>query len=200
MAHGAKEILGQREIDVVADMGYYSHEELKKCEEAGIGAYVSKPINSKNTAQGLFGKERFVYEPESDCYVCPNQQRLTFRFQSSESKNKKFRYYWTLACLNCPIKAQCTTNKKFRRIKRWEHEAIAERVQKRVLAHSIIMKLRKQIVEHPFGTLKFWNDQRHFLTKGLEKVKGEFSLSTLAYDIKRAINIVGVRALITALG
>lgn len=200
MAHGAKEILGQREIDVVADMGYYSHEELKKCEEAGIAAYVSKPINSKNTAQGLFGKERFVYEPELDCYLCPNQQRLTFRFQSSESKNKKFRYYWTLACLNCPIKAQCTTNKKFRRIKRWEHEAIAERVQKRVLAHSIIMKLRKQIVEHPFGTMKFWNDQRHFLTKGLEKVKGEFSLSTLAYDIKRAINVVGVRALVAALG
>jgi transposase len=200
MAHGAKEILGQSEIDVVADMGYYSHEELKKCEAAGIAAYVSKPINSKNTAQGLFGKEKFVYEPESDCYVCPNQQRLTFRFQSRESKNKKFRYYWTLACLTCPIKAQCTTNKKFRRIKRWEHEAIAERVQQRVLAHSVIMKLRKQIVEHPFGTIKFWNDQRHFLTKGLEKVKAEFSLSTLAYDIKRAINVVGVKALIVALG
>jgi transposase len=200
MAHGAKEILGQSEIDVVADMGYYSHEELKKCEAAGIAADVSKPINSKNTAQGLFGKEKFVYEPESDCYVCPNQQRLTFRFQSRESKNKKFRYYWTLACLTCPIKAQCTTNKKFRRIKRWEHEAIAERVQQRVLAHSVIMKLRKQIVEHPFGTIKFWNDQRHFLTKGLEKVKAEFSLSTLAYDIKRAINVVGVKALIVALG
>lgn len=199
MAQGAKEILGLGEIQVVADMGYYSHEELKKCEEAGIEAYVSKPIVSKNTAQGLFGKEKFVYEPELDCYVCPNRERLTFRFQSHEAKKRKFRYYWTLACLNCPIKARCTTNKKFRRIKRWEHEAIAERVQQRVSTSSMIMKLRKQLVEHPFGTIKFWNDQRHFLMRGLDKVKAEFSLSTLAYNIKRAINVVGVRALIAAL-
>lgn len=199
MAQGAKEILGQDEIEVVADMGYYSHEELKQCEEAGIGAYVSKPIISKNTAQGLYGKEKFVYEPKSDCYICPNRERLTFRFQSRESKKKQFRYYWTLACLNCPIKAQCTSNKKFRRIKRWEHEAIAERVQQRVLARSTIMKLRKQLVEHPFGTIKFWNDQRHFLMRGLEKVKAEFSLSTLAYNIKRAINVIGIKGLLAAL-
>jgi transposase len=199
MADRAKEILGQSEIDVVADMGYYSHEELQKCEAAGIAAYVSKPLNSKNTAHGLFGKEKFVYEPESDCYVCPNQERLTFRFQSREYKNKKFRYYWTLACLSCPIKAQCTTNKQFRRIKRWEHEAIAERVQQRVLANSRVMKLRQQIVEHPFGTIKFWNDQRHFLMKGLAKVRAEFSLSTLAYNLKRVVNIVGVKGLLTAL-
>jgi hypothetical protein len=199
LAQGAKEILDRGEIDVVADMGYYSHEEFKKCAAAGITAYVAKPLNSKNTAHGLFGKEKFVYEPESDCYVCPNRERLTFRFQSRESNNKKFRYYWTLACLSCPIKAQCTTNKKFRRIKRWEHEAIAERVQKRVLANSLVMKLRQQIVEHPFGTIKFWNDQRHFLTRGLEKVKAEFSLSTLAYDLKRAVNVVGVKALLVAL-
>jgi transposase len=199
MAQGAKEILGQHEIDVVADMGYYSHEEFKSCEAAGIKAYVAKPLNSKNTAHGLFGKEKFVYEPQSDCYVCPNQERLTFRFQSRESKNKKFRYYWTVACLSCPIKARCTTNKQFRRIKRWEHEAIAERVQQRVWANPLVMKLRQQIVEHPFGTMKFWNDQRHFLMKGLAKVRAEFSLSTLAYNLKRAVNIVGVKGLLTAL-
>lgn len=61
------------------------------------------------------------------------------------------------------------------------------------------MTLRKQIVEHPFGTIKFWNDQRHFLMKGLEKVRGEFSLSALAYNIKRAINLLGVRQLILAM-
>ena len=199
MTQGAKEILGQREIDVVADMGYYSHEEFQNCEAAGIKVYVAKPLNSKNTAHGLFGKEKFVYEPESDCYVCPNQERLTFRFQSREYKNKRFRYYWTVACLSCPIKARCTTNKKFRRVKRWEHEAIAERVQQRVLANSRVMKLRQQIVEHPFGTIKFWNDQRHFLMKGLAKVRAEFSLSTLAYNLKRAVNIVGVKGLLTAL-
>jgi transposase len=199
MAQGAKEILGRRQIDVVADMGYDSHEEFKNCELAGINVYVAKPLNSKNTAHGLLGKERFIYEPESDSYICPSGERLTFRFQSREKKNKKFRYYWTLACRSCPIKAQCTTNKQFRRIKRWEHEAIAERVQQRVLANSRVMKLRQQIVEHPFGTIKFWNDQRHFLMKGLAKVRAEFSLSTLAYNLKRVVNIVGVKGLLTAL-
>jgi transposase len=200
IADQARQMLGQDQLQVVADMGYYNHQELKKCEEAGIITYVNQPRVSKNTARGLFGKEKFVYEPESDCYVCPNRERLTFRFESREARKKKFRYYWTLACLNCPIKARCTSNKKFRRIKRWEHEGVAERVQQRVSAHSTVMKLRKQLVEHPFGTIKFWNDQRHFLMRGLEKVKAEFSLSTLAYNIKRAINVVGVKALIAALG
>ena len=123
MAQSTKQILGQTELQVVADMGYYNHEELKRCEEAGITAYVSKPNVSKNTARGLFGKDKFVYEPQGDCYRCPAGERLDFRFES-EQDGKKFRYYWTKACPSCPLKAQCTTDPRFHRIKRWEHEAI----------------------------------------------------------------------------
>ena len=61
MAQKAKQMLGQDQLQVVADMGYYNQEELKRCEEAGITTYVTKPIVSKNTARGLFGKEKFVY-------------------------------------------------------------------------------------------------------------------------------------------
>ena len=198
MAQKTKQMLGQDELQVVADMGYYNHEELKRCEEAGITTYVSKPLVSKNTARGLFGKEKFVYEADGDCYRCPAKERLDFRFETQEG-DKKFRYYWTQACPGCALKAQCTTDPRFHRIKRWEHEAVLERIEQRVKANTVILKLRQQLVEHPFGTIKFWNDQRHFLMRGLEKVKAEFSLSTLAYDIKRALNIVGVRGLIAAL-
>jgi transposase len=198
MAQKAQQMLGQNELQVVADMGYYNHEELKRCEEAGITTYVSKPLVSKNTARGLFGKEKFVYEADGDCYRCPAKERLDFRFETQEG-DKKFRYYWTQACPGCALKAQCTTDPRFHRIKRWEHEAVLERIEQRVKANTVILKLRQQLVEHPFGTIKFWNDQRHFLMRGLEKVKAEFSLSTLAYDIKRALNIVGVRGLIAAL-
>ena len=198
MAQKTQQMLGQDELQVVADMGYYNHEELKRCEEAGITTYVSKPLVSKNTARGLFGKEKFVYEADGDCYRCPAKERLDFRFETQQG-DKKFRYYWTKACPGCALKAQCTTDPRFHRIKRWEHEAVLERIEQRVNANTVILKLRKQLVEHPFGTIKFWNDQRHFLMKGLEKVKAEFSLSTLAYDIKRALNIVGVRGLIAAL-
>jgi transposase len=198
MAQKAQQMLGQNELQVVVDMGYYNHEELKQCEEAGITTYVSKPLVSKNKARGLFSKEQFVYEAEGDCYRCPAQERLDFRFETQEG-DQKFRYYWTQACPGCALKPQCTTDPRFHRIKRWEHEGVLERIEQRVKTNSVILKLRKQLVEHPFGTLKFWNDQRHFLMKGLEKVKGEFSLSTLAYDIKRVLNIVGVKGLIAAL-
>jgi transposase len=124
---------------------------------------------------------------------------LDFRFETEE-REQRFRYYWTTACRGCALKSQCTTDPRFHRIQRWQHEAVLERVAQRVKAHPLMVKLRQQLVEHPFGTIKFWNDQRHFLMRGLEKVKAEFSLSTLAYDIKRAINVVGVRALIAALG
>jgi len=198
MTQSTKQALGQIELQVVADMGYYNHEELKQCEEAKVTAYVSKPLVSKNTARGLFGKEEFVYEPDQDGYRCPAGERLDFRFESEEY-GKKFRYYWTKACPRCPLKPKCTTDPRFHRIKRWEHEAILERIEQRVRANPIILKLRQHIVEHPFGTIKFWNDQRHFLMRGLEKVKGEFSLCTLAYNIKRAITVLGVSNLLAAL-
>jgi transposase len=198
MAQKTKQMLGQEELQVVTDMGYYNHEELKRCEDEGITTYVSKPLVSKNTARGLFGKEKFVYEAHGDCYRCPAQELLNFRFETQEG-DKQFRYYWTNACPGCALKAQCTTDPRFHRIKRWEHEGVLERIEQRVKANPVVLKLRKQLVEHPFGTIKFWNDQRHFLMRGLEKVKAEFSLSTLAYDIKRALNIIGVRGLIGAL-
>jgi transposase len=199
IADKTRQMLGQDQLQVVADMGYYNHQELKKCEEAGITTYVNQPRVSKNTARGLFGKEQFVYEADRDCYRCPAQERLDFRFETEE-RGQRFRYYWTTACPGCALKSQCTTDPRFHRIQRWEHEAILERVAQRVKAHPRILKLRQQIVEHPFGTIKFWNDQRHFLLSGLENVKAEFSLSTLAYNIKRAMNVVGVKALIAALG
>ena len=122
---------------------------------------------------------------------------MTYHFDSEEL-GRKIRYYWTPACKTCPIKAQCTRNKALRRITRWEHEDILDRMEHRVKANWELMKKRKQIVEHPFGTIKFWNDQRHFLMRRLEKVKAEFSLSTLAYNIKRAVNLVGVPKLVAA--
>jgi hypothetical protein len=153
---------------------------------------------SKNTARGLFGKEKFVYEADTDCYRCPAKERLDFRFETEE-RDQRFRYYWTTACPGCALKSQCTSDPRFHRIQRWEHEAVLERTEQRVKANPRVLKLRQQLVEHPFGTIKFWNDQRHFLMRGLEKVKAEFSLSTLAYNIKRALNIVGVKGLLAAL-
>lgn len=197
MAQRAKDILGTERLRVVADMGYYHGDEVKACEEAGITPYIPKPNTSANTALGLFGKECFLYEPQADCYRCPAGEQLRYHFETEEL-GRRIRYYWTTACSRCQMKPRCTRNKEYRRITRWVHEDLLERMEQRVKANRELMKQRKQIVEHPFGTIKFWNDQRHFLMRGLTNVRGEFSLSALAYNIKRAITVVGVSGLVAA--
>jgi len=194
----AKEELGVEKIKVVADMGYYNGNEIKACEADGIEPYVAKPLTSANRKLGLYGKEKFKYDSHKDCYICPGGQELTYRFDTHE-KGRHIRYYATSACRSCKIKRKCTRNKTGRRITRWVDEHIMERMQERVEKNRELMKKRKLIVEHPFGTIKHWNDQGYFLTRGLEKVRAEMSLSALAYNIKRAINILGTQRIIEAL-
>jgi hypothetical protein len=194
----AKEALAVEQVKVVADMGYYHGEAIKACEEAGIEPYVAKPLTSANRKLGLYAKEQFTYAPEHDCYRCPAGQALTFRFATVEL-GRQIRYYATPACRACAIKARCTRNKGGRRITRWVHEHLLERMQQRVEANPALMRRRTQIVEHPFGTIKHWHDQGYFLMKGLEKVRAEFSLSTLAYNLRRVMTILGVSHMLRAL-
>ncbi len=164
LAIQAKEALEVEQIKVVADMGDYHGEAIKACEEAGIEPYVAKPLTSANRKLGLYGKEQFTYEPEHDCYRCPAGQELTFRFATVEL-GWHIRYYATTACRTCALKARCTRNKEGRRMTRWVHEHILEKMQQRVAANPALMKRRTQIVEHPFGTIKHWHDQGYFLMR-----------------------------------
>jgi transposase len=198
MALAAKAILDVDNCRVVADMGYSHGQELKTCLDAGLEPYVARPDPSANRKLGLYGKGQFSYDVDNDIYRCPAGETLTFRFDTVE-KGRHIRYYKTSACGRCTLKEKCTRNKEGRCITRWVHEEIIEQTQQRVQAHPEIMKQRKQIVEHPFGTIKHWWDHSHFLMRGLEKVKVEFSLSALAYNITRVINILGVDLLITIL-
>jgi hypothetical protein len=194
----AKEALAAAQLTVVADMGYYHGEESTACEEAGIAPYVAKPLTSANRKLGLYGQEQFTYEPASDCSRCPAGPALTCRFATVEW-GRQMRYYATTACRTCAIKARCTRNKEGRRITRWGHEHILEKMPQRVEANPALMKRRQQIVAQPFGTIKHWHDQGYFLMKGLEKVRAEFSLSTLAYNLRRVVTILGVPHMLRAL-
>jgi len=197
MAETAKATVGAETLTVVADMGYYNGAEVKKCEAQGIAAYVSKPNTSANTKLGLFGKECFRYDAGADVYRCPAGEALAYRFSTVE-EGRSIRYYSTAACRTCALKPQCTRNKESRRITRWEDEAVLERMEQRVRKHPEIMRTRTMIVEHPFGTIKRWMEQSYFLMRGKEKVRAEASLTVLAYNMRRAINILGVQALVRA--
>ena len=199
LAIQAQETLEAKDLSAVADKGYYSGREILMCDSVGITAYVAKPLTSANTARGLFGKERFRYDAIGDVYVCPAQQELTYRFSTNE-KARPIRYYRTSACQSCPIKGQCTRNQANRTITRLAFEEIQEAMAIRVAAHPEIMRARKGIIEHCFGTLKRGWGFDHFLCRGLKKVGVEMSLATLAYNLKRAINILGVPAILATLG
>jgi len=198
MAIRAKDLLGTRQLEAVADMGYYDGQEVKACAQAGIKAYVPKPITSANRSLGLFTKEDFRYDTRRDRYRCPAGQYLTFRFQTREL-DRDVRYYATPACAGCRLRAKCTRNAGGRRITRSVDEVFLEAMERRVRAHPEKFKRRKGMVEHPFGTIKRGMNQGYFLTQGLKNVGTEMSLSVLAYDLLRAINILGVPRMIRAL-
>jgi len=131
-------------------------------------------------------------------YTCPAGEKLIYRMTSTE-KDLTLHRYWSSACNQCKIKPQCTDSKESRRVTRWEHEEVLEELAERLENNPDAMTLRKQTVEHPFGTLKMWMGATHFQMKRLKNVKTEMSLHVLAYNMKRVINIMGMQGLMDAL-
>jgi len=197
-AEPAKEILGVDAISVVADKGYFKIEDIEACENAGILPYVPRPQRGPSVRAGLFRKDEFSYDADSDTYLCPAGQRLHAYSTSLMRGLTKTNYVNKLACDDCAIRTRCT-NGKFRAVSRLENEAVLDRMQARVAKGPDIMERRRETVEHPFGTIKQWMNQGAFLMCGLEKVRAEFSLTALAYNLRRALNIVGFADLMAGL-
>jgi hypothetical protein len=197
IASQAKEVLGADHLDAVADRGYFNSPEILACEQADITVTLPKPMTSGAKADGRFGKQDFVYLPTEDMYRCPAGEMLTYRY-TNEEDGKTLRRYWTTACPRCPLKSQCTTGPE-RRITRWEHEHLLEAVQRRLDANPQAMRVRRETVEHPFGTLKMRMGATHFLMKRLPKVATEMALHVLVYNLTRVMNIVGVKPLLAAI-
>jgi transposase len=197
MAEQARTEIGSEQIEVAADRGYYEGGQIKACEDAGITVMLPKPMTSGAKAAGRFGKQDFVYVAAEDVYRCPAGEKLTYRY-ANEEDGKTLRRYWTTACKTCPLRTKCTTGPE-RRITRWEHEAVLEKVQARLDKNPDAMRVRRSTVEHPFGTLKMRMGATHFLMKTLPKVATEMALCVLGYNFTRVLNIVGVDALTAAI-
>jgi transposase len=194
MAKKARSAMGVDDLTVIADRGYFKSEEILACHEAGITAIVPKTVTSIATADGRFGKADFIFDAEKNEYRCPAGEALIWRFSTIE-KGLKLHCYWSSACQSCALKEQCTPSPQ-RRVKRWEHEDVLDAMQSRLDLAPDSMRIRRQTVEHPFGTLKAWMGATHFLMKTLAHVRTEMSLHVLAYNLKRVINIIGLKALI----
>lgn len=195
MAVAGKEAVGVERVTVVADTGYSNGEHGALCEQAGITAVVPRSATVNPKGKRYFTREAFTYDRQRDSWRCPAGATLTCRKVSQTQRKKE---YWTDACDGCALKAQCTGAAK-RVIVRHFHEDAREAMHRRATGDPLWMKLRRELAEHPFGTLKWLMGRARFLVRGRLKAKAELALGVLGYNLKRVIAILGVPALLRAL-
>jgi transposase len=196
----AQAALAQKTITVIADKGYYSGPDIKDTQDAGMTALVPKGDTSGSEKKGIFNRSLFKYDAEKDVYICPANQELPYRFTSKE-KGLTVKRYWvdTPTCRACELKSQCSNSKQSRRITRWEHQGEIDHLDDLMASMPDSMLIRKQTVEHPFGTIKNWMGATHFLTRQLENVSTEMNLHVLAYNLRRMMSIHGQGKLMAAI-
>jgi transposase len=197
MALKAQEATGCEQVTALADRGYFSGDQVLSCEGTGVMPIVPKTLTSSGTKRGFFTRQDFVYDAEHDHYTCPAGAKLTKVQRRADHTEDFDRYRHLSACFTCPLRPQCTPT-KLRLIKRWENEDVLDKMQTR-LDRMPDAGVRRQTVEHPFGTLKAWMGATHFLTRTVDKVRTEMSLHVLAYNLKRMIRIFGVGPLMAAI-
>ena len=196
----AQVAVGRKNITVLADKGYYSGPDIKDTMDAGMTVLVPKGDTSGSEKKGIFNRSKFHYDAEQDTYICPAGQELSYRLTSHE-KGLAIRKYsaGTGTCRTCQLKPQCSNSKQPRRISRWVHQGSLDQMEDLKQSLPDSMLIRKQTVEHPFGTIKSWMGATHFLTRGFENVRTEMNLHVLAYNLKRMIKIFGAQELIRAM-
>jgi transposase len=192
--------LGRKNITIIADKGYFSRNDIKATQDLGMTANVPQSDTSGAAKKGVFNKSLFKYDKNKDIYICPAGEELPHRRNVTERDLELKVYVNHVACSGCTIRAKCTTSlKEPRKMKRWVHEEVIDAMQLRLGDNPEIPVLRKQTVEHPFGTIKMWMGAQHFLMKRKKNVSIEMSLHVLAYNLKRMMTIMGTTGLMEAI-
>ena len=199
MSLKAKEIFEVEELKSIADKGYYSSNDLVKCEDNHIETYVAKQRRTGNIANPEFQPDKFKYVPEQDIYICPARQEL-YPGRIRKENDVSYRIYKNnRACQQCQLKDECTKSQKGRTIHRNLEQPLLDEVDRRTSNNKELYLQRQQIVEHPFGTVKQIWGFNYFLTRGLKSVQTENKLHFLAYNMRRVINILGVKEMVKRL-
>jgi len=200
MALRAKKLFGNKTFEVLADKGYYQAKDLKKCTENGITVYITKQTYANGTKDPAFYSDQFKYDPTKNVYLCPAGKELHYyRDRKKDGKIIGYEYRNDAACKKCEFKERCTKAKKGRTICRHADQDFLDRIDSQTKRNIKKYKLRQMIVEHPFGTIKRGWGAYFFLTKRKVSVSAEISLSFLAYNLKRAINILGTEEILRRL-
>jgi transposase len=197
MAKAAKEALGAETLTAVADAGYYNGATLKACEDNDIVAYVPQAERSgRLAARGCFTHEDFAYDAEANVCRCPAGEPLWPAKRLKRNSGGRIEVRYTSrkpVCDGCLLRARCITARSgTRTVHRWAHEDVLDRHRARMQDAAALMRRRASLAEHPFGTLKCRAGYRHFLVRGFDKVRGEWSLMALCYNLSRVLSILGI--------
>jgi transposase len=205
-AEAAKQVLGVDRLDVVSDKGFYVEKDVFDCENNGVTVCmpipsVLNPYKSVGVPEPEFYSNRFVYDGARDIYVCPAGNNMGFWKRGGRGKGLEGRLYRSAGCTCCSVRSRCTRNKRGRYMFRGKYDGAVDRLRARLgsFAGKEKLRLRRTLAEHPFGTIKRAFNQGYLLLKGMRKVKGEVGFTMLAYNMRRAINILGVGMLIALL-
>ena len=206
IAKGAKETLGVQRLDAITDKGFFNFMEIKECVDNGIVPYVPEQnrwgvgwVKKTGIPAREFSSDKFVYDKDTDTFLCPAGKRLEFSYLD-HAHEKKMRVYRTDACFSCEyFLTKCTRYKRGRTVWRWEHMEVVEEMKLRMKLEPWKLKARKRIVEHPFGTMKRAFNQGYLLLKGLRKTAGEVGFTMLAYNMRRVLNILGPKGIVALL-
>jgi transposase len=200
VAAQVQKTLGKKNITIIADKGYFSRNDIKATQDLGMTVNVPQTDTSGSAKKGIFNKSLFKYDKNKDIYICPAGEELPHRRNVTEDGLEQKVYVNHIACRDCTIRAKCTTSlKEPRKMKRWVHEEVIDAMQQRLDDNPDIPVLRKQTVEHPFGTIKMWMGATHFLMRRKKNVSIEMSLNVLAYNLKRMMTIMGITGLMEAM-
>ena len=201
MASSAKETLGVGELTVCADAGYYDDKDIKKCDDDDVTVYVPIPdtklAGTKEVPTREYYVDKFSYDKEKNAYTCPEANTLSYYRTVDKGNGKMMHIYRTLdKCEGCKVRNLCTTSERGRQVARWEHEDVIDKLKERLNANPDIMRQRKKTIEHIFGTIKRAWGCAQLLSRGIKKISGEVALMFLAYNMTRAISILGTKSLV----
>lgn len=194
MAIDAKELLGVQSMNTLTDKGYTTAKQLDKCTKKGITPY-SSPKEHSSQHNGLYPMNDFIYNQQQDTYTCPDGEVLTTNGSVYNKANHKVKHYKTKACKNCSFRVHCTKNKNGRFIERSIYQEALDENQKRVNQNPEYYRLRQQITEHQFGTLKRQWGFTFTLMKGKENVLSEVNIIMICYNLKRLMSILSPKEL-----
>lgn len=203
MVTKAMEALGVAETTVLADKGYHTGKDLHECKETHITTVVAYPERSNKNIDPAYQTSAFNYNKDQDTYTCPQGAILTTNGKAYDKVKKGratylVKKYTTDQCLACMLRNLCTKAKS-REIERSQYQDVVDENNKRTDENQPLYKIRQQISEHPFGTIKRNWGYTYTLLKGIKKVNGEMAIIFTMYNIKRAMSILGVKRLMERL-